>query len=301
MKKRSYAVITIIILASLFILIPKNIGENITVKDDTGTEESGSGMEVDVPDASGAVTNLPWAEDSDFLKAQEEKGTYTLMAAYCAVLKDLSPNEEFNVCLASSSVAGTVLMPGEIFSQNNAIGPYNEEKGYKVGQSYSGSEITTTVGGGVCKVATTLYNVSVYSNLEIVERHNHSMPVPYVPYGQDATVAYGYKDFKFRNNTEFPILIWARCIGNRLYAALYSKERAPDVVWVHKCLNKKPIPTVYKKNPDLVDDEERILVEGMEGASVESWVTITDSAGAVTSKCMGTSQYRPMPRIVETN
>lgn len=300
MKKKSYAVITIMILASLFILIPKNIGENITVEDDTGTEEDDSGMEVDMPDISGIVTNLPWAKDSNFLKAQEEKGTYTLMAAYCAVLKDLSPNEEFNVRLAAGSVAGTVLMPGEMFSQNNAIGPYDKAKGYRSGQSYSGSEITTTI-GGVCKVATTLYNVSVYGNLEIMERHNHTMPVPYVPYGQDATVAYGYKDLKFRNNTEFPVLIWARGIENRLYAALYSYERAPKVTWNHKCLSKKPIPRIYKNNPDLADGEERILNEGMEGALVESWITITDSAGVTTSKYIATSGYWPMPCIIEIN
>ena len=57
--------------------------------------------------------------------------------------------------------------------------------------------------------------MSSASNLEIIERHNHSMPVAYVPYGQDATVAYGIKDFKFKQHP-FPILIWAEGIGNRL-------------------------------------------------------------------------------------
>jgi vancomycin resistance protein YoaR len=124
-----------------------------------------------------------------------------------------------------------------VFSQNNTIGPYIEGKGYRKGPTYIGANLTTTIGGGVCKISSTLYNVSVLSNLEIVERYNHTMPVPYVPYGQDATVAYGVKDFKFKNNTDFPILIWAKGIENRLYMGVYGKEEPPEVEWNHNIQN----------------------------------------------------------------
>ena len=75
------------------------------------------------------------------------------------------------------------------------------------------------------------------------------MPVPYVPYGQDATVAYGYKDLKFKNNTEFPILIWAEGKGNRIYLALYGQEKPPKVEWEHKILDRLKPSKVYKINP----------------------------------------------------
>ena len=127
------------------------------------------------------------------------------------------------------------------------------------------------------------------------------MPVSYVPYGQDATVAYGSKDFKFRNNTEFPILIWAEGIGNRLYISLYGKEKPPSVEWNHKLLSWVPAPKVYKSNPNLPEGEEQILVEGMEGASVESWITITDSDGKTKAKYMGISHYWPLSHVVEIN
>lgn len=289
MKKISYTIFAIVImLISLSILIPNDVEVSKTI-------------EFDRPDVSGAVYNLPWKHDKKFLKAQEENDTHVLMAAYCTVFNDALPSEEFNVKLAASQIAGFVVKPNEVFSQNKAIGPYDAKKGYKAGQSYIGSNITDTVGGGVCKIATTLYNVSVASNLEVVERYNHFMPVSYVPYGQDATVSYGSKDLRFRNNTEFPILIWAEGIENRLYMSLYGKEKPPNVEWGHKVLSRTQTSKYYITNPNLAKGEERIIVEGMDGTSVESWVTITYSDGKTETKNMGISQYWPKPYLIEIN
>ncbi len=290
MKKRLYVSMALITLslALHIVLLPKDM-------------EVSNSINFDIPDSSGPVSNLPWAEDERFLKAQEDAKAHVLMSAFCTVFDNPTPNEEFNVHLAAKSIAGIVIQPNEIFSQNKAIGPYDEQKGYKPGESFAGSEIVITIGGGVCKIASTLYNAAVSSNLEILERYNHFMPVPYVPYGQDATVAYGYKDLKFKNNTEFPILIWAEGKGNRIYLALYGQEKPPKVEWEHKILDRLKPSKVYKINPGLPKGEERVLVEGMDGALVESWIIITDHDGNISSKKMGNSRYWPMPYIIETN
>lgn len=302
MKKKSYAILAAIVLTTPPLLPPPEVegAEEYEINYQDLDKQLLAGN-VDIPNVSGVVSNLPWENNENFIRAQEENGTNVLMAAYCAVLKDPLPGEEFNVHLAASSIAGIVLEPNQVFSQNNAIGPYDESKGYQSGPTYIGSNLTTTIGGGVCKISSTLYNVSVLSNLEIVERYNHSMPVPYVPYGQDATVSYGAKDFKFKNNTEFPILIWAEGIGNRLYVALYGKEHPPKVEWNHKILNMVEAPKLYKINPNLSEGEENVLVEGMSGASVESWVTITNPDGETKTKHLGISNYKPMPYVIEKN
>ena len=258
-------------------------------------------LEVDIPEVSGQIWNLPWANDMEFLKAQKENNVNVLMAAYCTVLKDPLPGEEYNVHLAADNLAGTVLKPGEVFSQNTQLGPYTEEKGYKKGPTYIGANLTTTIGGGVCKISSTLYNVSILSDLEIVERHNHSMPVPYVPYGQDATVAYGGKDFKFKNNTDFPILIWAKGIDNRLYMGIYGSEEPPEVEWQHNISNLVEAPRYYKENPQLKEGEEKVIVEGMDGATVESSLIIRDKNGEVKTKKLRSSYYIPMPYVIERN
>ena len=254
---------------------------------------------IDIPKVSGTISNFPWVDDIEFLKAQEENNANVLMAGYCTVLKDPLPGEEYNVHLAANFLSGTVLKPGEVFSQNQYLGPYVEEKGYKKGPTYIGANLTTTIGGGVCKISSTLYNVSILSNLEIVERHNHSMPVPYVPYGQDATVSYGAKDFKFKNNTDSPILIWAKGIDNRLYMGFYSSEKPPEIEWQHNISNVVEAPRYYRENPELEKGEEKIIVEGMDGATVESSIIIKDKDGNVETKKLGSSYYIPMPYVIE--
>lgn len=247
---------------------------------------------------SGTVSELPWEADRDFIKARLRNDTNVLLGAYRTVLRDPLPGEEYNVHLAASLLAGSVIKPGEVFSQNSTIGPYTEEKGFEKGPTYIGTTLTTTIGGGVCKIASTLYNVAVLSNLKIVERHNHSMPVPYVPYGQDATVAFGVKDIRFRNDTGSDIMIWAQGIENVLYMAFYGSQPAPTIEWTHEVVEIRKAPVKYKINPQLGADEQRPLLEGMDGAVVKSWITIS-TRNSVNVKYMGVSDYKPMPHLME--
>ena len=127
------------------------------------------------------------------------------------------------------------------------------------------------------------------------------MPVNYVPYGQDATVAYGAKDFKFRNNKDFPILIWSEIVGNRLYIGFYGQETSPEVKWNHKITNIIKAPKHYIYNPDLKKGEEKVILKGIDGALVESWVIIKQDSGEIETKNLGISRYMPMPYIIEVN
>lgn len=248
---------------------------------------------------SGPTKDVPWGDDLGFCNAIEMNDTHTLLAAFCTVLKNPLPGEEFNVHFAASLLSGITLKPGEVFSQNSTIGPYTQTRGYQKGPTYIGSTLTTTYGGGVCKISSTLYNIAVLSNLEIIERHAHSMPVPYVPYGQDATVAYGAKDFKFKNTSSSTILIWALGIENTLYIAFYGNYPAPKIEWEHETLHTYKAPTIYRINNELPLGEERIILEGMDGAVVKSWVNILGIDGEVEIKQMGTSYYTPMSHIIE--
>jgi hypothetical protein len=255
----------------------------------------------DIPDISGKVNNLPWRNNKDFLKAKENHDTPLLLAGFCAVLKNPLPGEEYNVRLASERIRGNIIQPSKIFSQNSTLGPYTKSKGYKDGASYIGGNIIMTEGGGVCKIATTLYNLAALSNLEIIERYNHSMPINYVPYGQDATVAYGVKDFRFKNTTDNTILIWSQMIDNRLYIGFYGKEKPPQVVWNHEVTNIIKPSIKYIKNEKLKPGEMVTILNGMDGATVKSTTTITKSDGSYKIKNMGTSIYAPLPKLIEIN
>ncbi len=264
--------------------------------EDESSEFRGEGIDAEM--ASGPERNMPWINDSEFIEAVARNKTYVMLGGYKTVLKDPLPGEEYNVHLAADMLAGIVVKPGAVFSQNDAIGPYIESRGFRKGPTYIGTMVTTTVGGGVCKIASTLYNVAVLSGVKITERHNHTMPVPYVPYGQDATVSYGNKDFKFMNTTDSDILIWAKGVDNVLYMAFYGSRPAPAVEWVHEVLETTKAPVVYRINTSLAEDEKRLLMEGMDGAVVKSWIRIGEGNEAE-MKYMGLSRYQPMPHLIE--
>ena len=90
------------------------------------------------------------------------------------------------------------------------------QKDINWGGAYSAGELVQNYGGGVCQVSSTIYNVALYANLEIVERYNHSAVVSYVDPGRDATISYGSRDFKFKNNREYAIKLNARATNGIL-------------------------------------------------------------------------------------
>lgn len=116
-----------------------------------------------------------------------------------------------NIILSTKALNNTLLLPGEVLSFNETVGPPTAERGYQLAPIIMGGEVVPGYGGGICQTATTLYNAALKAGLEILERHAHSIPIDYVPPGMDATIAYESLDLKFRNNRLTPIIIkgWA--------------------------------------------------------------------------------------------
>ena len=270
-----------------------------TSKFQVNGDENDFKIEYDVVAKTGPIRKLPWDNDDQFLTAIKDNGDLFLLGAYQTVLRDPLPGEEYNVHLAAKMLTGTIIKPGEVFSQNGTVGPYTEERGFQRGPTYIGTQLTTTIGGGVCKIASTLYNVATISDLQVIERHAHGMPVPYVPIGQDATVAYGVRDFKFMNTTTSPVMIWAQGIDNTLYMAFYGKKSPRKIQWHHQILNVEKASKVYKVNASLAQDTEKVVLEGVDGSTVRSWLTIINSDGTIEMKNLGISHYKPMATIIE--
>jgi vancomycin resistance protein VanW len=242
---------------------------------------------------------LPWDNAPRFQTIIAKANLKIRMAAFQTTLPDPLPGEESNVALGADLLAGKVVKPGAVFSMNQAIGPYSQARGFREGPAYYGPKVIKVTGGGVCKIASTLYNVTTLANLKIIERNPHSMPVPYVPPGQDATVSSKGKDFRFQNNTGEPIMIWADTRGNTLYMAFYGRQKSPQIIWGHKILNRKSAPTYYRSNHDLKPGEKKTIIPGADGVTVKSWLTITYPDGRTESKNLGVDQYNPLPHVIE--
>lgn len=125
-----------------------------------------------------------------------------------------------NLRLAASSVHGTVLKPGEVFSYNATVGPTTEARGYKKAKIIVEGQEKEGFGGGVCQISSTLYNAAKTAGLEIVERHAHSKEVVYVAKDKDAATSYGGIDLKFKNTKPFPVVLHTTLEGNTVIAKI---------------------------------------------------------------------------------
>ena len=129
------------------------------------------------------------------------------VAGYTTYFTTWDSNRVTNLRRGLRKLEGTVVMPGETFSFNKTLGSCSSAQGFLPASTFKNGEHVKEVGGGICQIASTLYNAALYANLEIVSRKNHSLPVGYVPAGRDATVYYPYLDFKFKNNRTYPLKI----------------------------------------------------------------------------------------------
>ncbi|MDR3209024.1 MAG: VanW family protein [Oscillospiraceae bacterium] len=131
-------------------------------------------------------------------------------------------NRLTNIILASEAINGLVLNPGEAFSFNNVVGKRTTAKGYRTAGAYSGGQTIQTTGGGICQVSSTIYDCVLRTDLEVLTRKSHSMTVPYLPLGHDATVSWDYIDFEFLNSLEYPVRVEATVAERELTVRLYG-------------------------------------------------------------------------------
>ncbi len=150
--------------------------------------------------------------------SQEELGEYSTK------FKLSEANRAFNIQRASNAIDNKVVLPGETFSFNSTTGPRSYKTDYKEAKAILNGKFVPSPGGGVCQVSSTLYNALLNSKLKIVERHPHSVPVSYVPFGKDATVSFDTLDLKFKNNYSFPVYIKSSVTGDTITVKIYSNK-----------------------------------------------------------------------------
>lgn len=134
-------------------------------------------------------------------------------------------NRTTNLRLAANAINGTIVLPGETFSFNKTVGQRTYAKGYKDAPVFTGPDaknVENGIGGGICQVASTMFNTVLYADLQIVERHQHSQRVSYVPLGRDAAISWGSQDFRFKNTSSYPIKIVMDVSGGEVTCEFYT-------------------------------------------------------------------------------
>lgn len=198
--------------------------------------ENGVDFKISIEEAKAIVNSEPAEEYTIPLNITTPNVTTNMIGteAFPDLLADYSTryvnnlNRTTNLILSTNKINGTVLMPGETFSYNKVVGARTIAAGYRDAPIYVSGQVVDGVGGGICQVATTLYNAAVYSNLEIVQRTNHQFVPSYAPASRDATVVYGAIDFQFKNNRNYPIKIVGSVSGGICNFKIFGLRQDDD-------------------------------------------------------------------------
>ncbi len=210
-----------------------------------------------------------------------------------------------NIQLSAEAISGKTVLPGEIFSFNAATGERTAAKGYQEAPAISGGQSKDEVGGGVCQTSSTLFNAVARADLEIIERNPHAWPSHYIEKGFDATVNWPGLDFKFKNNTEWPVFIIAGYSKRKVTVNIYGMSLGSDVRIDLESEVVRTIPkpegTNYVINTSLAPGESKKTVTGRQGYEVNTWKVWYQGNREIKREILFKTTYRAYQETIEYN
>ncbi|MBQ0049436.1 MAG: VanW family protein [Bacteroidales bacterium] len=158
-------------------------------------------------------------------------------------------SKKHNLREAAARINTLVIRPGEVFSFWHAVGNPNNRGRFREGRSIHQGKVHLDVGGGLCQASGIIYHLALISGLEVVERHNHSVDLytddtRFAPLGSDATVFYGFKDLRLRNNLSHPIQFQLQ-VGDTQFRAFLRSDAPLDPLPLHFDIKEMPDGTKH--------------------------------------------------------
>ena len=234
----------------------------------------------------------------------ELRNSFGLIATYTTRTTS-NKNRNTNIQLSAQAINGKTVLPGDIFSFNGTTGERTAAKGYKEAAAIAGGESRDEVGGGVCQTSSTLFNAVARANLEIIDRSPHAWPSSYVEKGFDATVNWPGLDFKFRNNTEWPVFLTASYADRKVTVSVYGMSLGADMKIDLESETVKTLPkpqgVKYEINTSLRPGEQKRTVKGRSGCVVDTWKVWYQAGKEIKREKLFTSTYKAYQETIEYN
>jgi vancomycin resistance protein YoaR len=201
-------------------------------------------------------------ETAQGLGVVERVATYTTYYP-----SDFAPRLQ-NIHRAADLMDGTLVLPGKVFSLNRAVGERTEARGFAAGFIINNGKLEVDYGGGVSQLATTTFNAAYFAGLEIVEHNPHSFYISRYPEGRESTVAWGYKDLRFRNDSPHGIFITTSYTSGSVTVNVYGTKRYRIESVKGPRYDVTPFRVVYDSRPPGTTPGTCVATEGVPGFRV---------------------------------
>ena len=226
------------------------------------------------------------------------------LGTYSTSLENKEENTIYNIRLSSEVINGILVKPQEIFSFNKYVGPAEKADGYRESTIIANGIFVNGYGGGICQVSSTLYNAALLANLPIIERYNHSVygdATKYVPLGQDAAVFYGFKNLRFKNNSDNAIVIFSKVFRDRLQVSIFGgNEDKVEVEIISKDKKVIDYQIIREKDSKLEAEQEIVVQEGVPGYQIKTY-RIVRKDGEEKIEFLTEDTYKSVTMIIREN
>ena len=205
-----------------------------------------------------------------------------------------------NVKLSAAAINEYVLNPGDVFSYNGVVGQRTAARGYKPAPAYVQGETVDEIGGGICQTSSTLYLACLRSNLEITERYAHRYIPSYIDPGMDATVSWGGPDYKFTNDTDYPIKIVTTYANSTLTVKILGTNiDGTYAKMTYEYLSTTPYEVIYEDDPTLAPGTEKVKTSPYTGYKYRTYRHVYAADGTlISSEYEATSDYKSRNKVI---
>jgi vancomycin resistance protein YoaR len=205
-----------------------------------------------------------------------------------------------NIHLASDLISYSLIEPDGTWSFNAAAGECTPERGFQVATAFVGDQIVDEIGGGVCQVATTVYNVFYDAGLPIVERTAHMFYMKSYPDGRDAAVYWPGPDLILGNDTGNWILLTMSYTDNSVTATLWGVDPGYTVeTTTGEWIEGEKFKTREVENKELPAGARELKQEGVNGRRIQVTRIVYNNKGEVLREAVFKSNYAAQPEIYE--
>ena len=173
-----------------------------------------------------------------------------------------------NIHRAADLMDRTLVLPGKVFGLNRTVGERTEARGFAAGFIINNGKLEVDFGGGVSQLTTTVFNAAYFAGLEIVEHHPHSFYISRYPEGREATVAWGFKDLRFRNDSPHGVFVTTSYTDSSVTVNVYGTKRYRIESVKGARYAVKPFQVVDDPRPEGTDPGSCVATEGVPGFKV---------------------------------
>ncbi len=241
------------------------------------------------------IETQPRGTEEELLQVKDVLGSFT--SSYSTS----GANRIGNIENGARLINGVTVYPGDEFSTCDLVTPFSEANGYYLAASYISGKVVDSLGGGICQVSSTLYNAVLLAELDVTERHNHSMIVAYMDPSADAAIAESSgKDLRFINNTDYPIYVESYTTSDKTVTVniygVETRDAGRTVQYVSE------VTETIAPTPDVITVDENqplgivSISDAHTGYKARLWKVVYENGVEVSRELVNSSSYKMTPR-----